>query len=559
MLFAGAFAMNRNTPIPDGLKSQLSLALSRRPQPTSVHDTGRFFIVGAGVGSDFKPDVDGSLAVLCGDPILPVGASRLQQEARSGRTEAFRRARGTYCFVHYDAPNERLWLVADHVGLRPIYYTAKNGVIVFASALRILEAASLIEKRVSLEAMIELSCLDFLLAEHTPYENIFVIRESEIIETTERGIRRLTYDEWPESEVTPEDPKATAAHLMDTFNEAVGLRAGPEREALAYLSGGLDSRAIVAALIERGIAVTGLNFSPAGSQDRVYAEGFARAAGPTLQLHYFERHMQPNYSLLAKEALGQMRHEALPGTKIWSGDGGSVGLGHVYMDEAMVERLEANDLGGAAVQFLNLNRFHMPAKIFAGPVRKKFDGYLKEAIVQELRRRPRRDAGRSLYLFLLFNDQRRHLFKHFETMDEHGLEFHLPFFDADFLKAVASTPVRLGILHRLYMNWFEYLPPFSRATPWQAYPGHVPCPLSSAETLDYQWSPPRQTLRSRVRTAASLVKSLTAGDLAPGVFSKKQIALAAVIHLAGVRDNEYVLGIVRQFRQHQSHCNVHAN
>ena len=569
MLFAGAFAVRPQTLLPVGIKTELKLALSRRPRPVSVHDAGPFFLAGADVGAlpTFELDGSGSLSALCGDPLFvehSVPCSRKRQLAllhaagKDRKTDLFRQARGTYCFIHYNAPEQRLWLVADPVGLRPIYYTLRDDILVFASALRILEAVSMVEKRLSLEGMAELCGLDYHLGERTPYENIFVLRESELVEVTEEGVRRQSYDDWSEPDTASQDLKANAAHLAAIFKEAVDLRAGGERNAYAFLSGGLDSRSIVAALLARGIAVTALNFSPAGSQDRVFAEGFARAAGASLQLHCLARgSAPPNFYVLVSEAMATLHPGEHPRNSIWSGDGGSLVLGHNYMNEVMLDRVEAGDLDGTVRLFLSENRLGLPTRIFTKPVRRRLEGHLVEAITEELKRHPRRDRGRSLYLFLLFNNQRRHLFQHFETMDEHGLESLLPFYDAVFLKAVAATPIRSGILHRLYMVWLEHLPSFSRATPWQTYPGHVPCPLPFDANLSYQWEPrPKAGLPARHECAQSLLESLAANDLPPDVFSRGQLALAAATHLVGARDFEYVLKIVRQFRLHHRRCNA---
>ncbi len=46
-------------------------------------------------------------------------------------------------------------------------------------------------------------------------------------------------------------------------------------------------------------------------------------------------------------------------------------------------------------------------------------------MIEELDRIRCRDRAKALYLFLMFNDQRRHLTGHFESIDQHRLEFQL--------------------------------------------------------------------------------------------------------------------------------------
>ena len=134
----------------------------------------------------------------------------------------------------------------------------------------------------------------------------------------------------------------------------------------------------------------------------------------------------------------------------WSGDGGSVGLGHVYMDEQMVDLCDEGRVEEAVRYFMALHGNYLPIGVLNARQRKALPETIYNNVLAEVRRYPRPDVGRQIYIFLLMNDQRRHLFKHFESIDEHGLEFLTPFFDTVFLRAVATTPVRWGILHRLY-------------------------------------------------------------------------------------------------------------
>ena len=117
--------------------------------------------------------------------------------------------------------------------------------------------------------------------------------------------------------------------------------------------------------------------------------------------------------------------------------------------------------------------------------------------------------GRTPYLFLLFNDQRRHMAKHFEQIDLHRFEFLMPFYDADFLETVVRSPVEPFLLHAIYHRWLAGMSPAAVTVPWQTYPDHVPCPVSSDGALRYQWgdyfgkAEDRRLARNQGRVAAS--------------------------------------------------------
>ena len=47
---------------------------------------------------------------------------------------------------------------------------------------------------------------------------------------------------------------------------------------------------------------------------------------------------------------------------------------------------------------------------------------------------------RGYHLYLMNNDQRRHLHHHFENIDRYRAEFMMPFYDAEFVKLMLSVP-----------------------------------------------------------------------------------------------------------------------
>jgi asparagine synthase (glutamine-hydrolysing) len=275
-------------------------------------------------------------------------------------------------------------------------------------------------------------------------------------------------------------------------------------------------------------------------------------------LHCVPEGVYHNYSLLAmaaKTKLEQMRSMSVDRPQfIWSGDGGSVGLGHVYMTEQMLEIGDLDGLVPMIREFMTFNRQNFPVGVLRTAARKRLQDDLFESVKLEVNRYPVNDLGRRLYLFLLFNDQRRHLFKHFETIDQHGLELLTPFYDARFLSLVIATPARWGVLHRLYAGFFEHLPEFALKTPWQTYPGHVPCPLPPDENSRYQWlkpAPLRQLgLIERTRLSIGMLRATDYKSQLP-VFSITRIWMAAILHMLGIRDCRHILPALQAYQRHE--------
>ncbi|WP_394756028.1 asparagine synthase-related protein [Rhodoferax sp.] len=573
-LFAGALSLNTDRLSP-ALKLSLRANLrSGDDQRGSwcVHEQASFFLVkwdsGAFAEPAWRASPDGSVCALAGDPILLENGRRLKRLEQMARLApelstlqdtALAQCRGSFALVHYAAATQTLCLSTDALGLRSIYYVIQDDCLIFATALRVLEAVPEVRKQLSLQGMAELSVFSFPLAERTPYEGLKILRECEVLTARTAGVKMHRYYDWSTQEDAPSQATDAAAQLHATFREAVDARLSQDQRVYSFLSGGMDSRAIVSTLIDRGRQVEALNFSSPASQDQRYALSFATQAGSGCHLHCLPGGNFPNFSFLAlaaKTALEQNEPTSVDRPQfIWSGDGGSVGLGHVYMDERMLELGAQGDVKGAVAHFLALNRIALSSRVLTASAREQQAHLMFDSVLSEVHRYPREDVGRRLYLFLLFNDQRRHLFKHFETIDQHGLELLTPFFDAKLLKTVAATPARWGVLHRLYAQLFEHLPAFARRTPWQTYPGHQPCPLPGDPLASYQWArhvaPAPDGLKERGQLALELLQTFN-WRMRPQVFSPALVGLAALLHASGLRDCRHVLQLLQLYRLHDA-------
>src|SRR3989338_4292484 len=73
----------------------------------------------------------------------------LLQSYRRDGLEAFARWQGMFAAAVWDAPRQRLVLVRDRLGIKPLYYWQGDGLVLFASEVRALLASGLIPRRVS--------------------------------------------------------------------------------------------------------------------------------------------------------------------------------------------------------------------------------------------------------------------------------------------------------------------------------------------------------------------------------------------------------------------------
>lgn len=567
-IFAGIFVRRSNQEIPLRLMKELRASVSRHPDdPGALQEftDSRVFIVKVDVGAleaqgeSFSPELT---AFVAGDPILHIHADALPlprsesiqtiaYDLVTGQHHSLRSCRGTFCAVVYESPTHRLHLITDKLGIRPIYCWVSADYIVFATALRILEAVSFCKKSINLLGTAETACYGYPLSDRTPYQNIFSLLAGEVVSVDAHELRRQNYWRWDELPAPAASDIPPSERIYRHFQDAVKVRLGGQKTAAAFLSGGLDSRAIVAALKDAGAKVFTANFGPPGSQDQVLGQLAADRLG-THHSYLQQRALvdgDPYSKATVRDWLNSaeyLAHAPQRPCVVWSGDGGSVGLGHVYLNADIIAATRAGDLQGAVDKFMSYNRWGLPVKLLKRHLATALADMLNQGILSELKSVHPADSGRTFHLFLMLNDQRRHMFNHFENLDLTRIEFEMPFFDGEFMAEVLREPIDPFLRHVFYLEWLKCFPPGVLETPWQAYPNHVPCPLQQPERLSYQWDSEPTIEESREKSDAALAgarKLLCESGFSREFLRYGQMRLFMLLMHCGKAEHAYLLHV----------------
>jgi asparagine synthase (glutamine-hydrolysing) len=583
-LFAGIFKRNKEGELPRAACDTLRSVISRDPRAkdqTSVFEDERCFFAHVDIGAygeaGFRVDNDGAGAVsmLAGEPLLRLSEedawqSRakdldvLHEDWLKGSWETLRSARGVFCAAHYQAKKGELSLIADKLCVRPLYYWADERYVVFATALRILESLALVPKEMDVRAVTEVVGFSLPLGTRTPYKNVRLLRAGEVARFDAHSASREQYWRWDEITVSARPEEELAREAYERFMRAVKRRIGRDRATFAFLSGGLDSRAVVGALRSLGTRLHTFNFSPKGSQDQIFGAEFAKKIGAVHAEAQRRDEGGPDWAQMLVDGWGevQAREQEEPAERPmlgWSGDGGSVGLGHVYMSREIVHLMRKGERDAAIDAYLRAEKASIPERFFKEDVAARLSGSLHRGIREELDDIHCDDAGRSFHLFLMLNDQRRHLARHFENIDRHHLELHLPFYDSDFLSLILSVPVDLCLEHKFYAKFLARFPAVVTSVPWQAYPGHEPCPLPVPQELTYQWSADAgKDVRESAARKRQLLKQagelLASPDFPGKILDRGKFRLATLLHRTGVRDLGHVIESAEVYHKYWALC-----
>jgi asparagine synthase (glutamine-hydrolysing) len=167
-------------------------------------------------------------------------------------TGAFQALNGMFAFALYDAARKKLFLVRDHLGVKPLYYTEGGGRFIFGSEIKAILAAEHYTPEIDWQAAHDFFSFLYIPAPHTIFRGIFQLPPAHWLEY-DLGARRIAKIErfWDVSEwgkrsaVCQRNNRDLQEELRTLLTDAVGRQMISDVPLGAFLSGGLDSNVIV--------------------------------------------------------------------------------------------------------------------------------------------------------------------------------------------------------------------------------------------------------------------------------------------------------------------------
>jgi asparagine synthase (glutamine-hydrolysing) len=167
------------------------------------------------------------------------------------------RLRGMFAFAIYDGSVQRLLLVRDRLGIKPLYVYTGSGMLLFASEVRSLLASGIVPRRLDQVA------LDYYLAYQTtptPRTLVAGVRllppgHRLLVDESGQAVERRYWDFLGTAGAARSGPTDVAARqrVRTLLREAVEGHLVSDVPVGIFLSGGIDSTAIVALVREGGL------------------------------------------------------------------------------------------------------------------------------------------------------------------------------------------------------------------------------------------------------------------------------------------------------------------
>ena len=181
--------------------------------------------------------------------------------------------RGMFAFCLYDSVTCRIMLVRDRLGEKPLYYAwTSSGGLLFASEPKALLAHSAMRRAVRTEAITSFLILGYVPAPHTLYDGIEKLAPGEVLTVTPHGRDVRSYWHGPTDVGASLSYRDSVKRVRAALDEAVSLEMVSDVPVGAFLSGGVDSSAVVALMSQmRSTPIrtftVGFDFEPGSSED----------------------------------------------------------------------------------------------------------------------------------------------------------------------------------------------------------------------------------------------------------------------------------------------------
>ncbi len=155
---------------------------------------------------------------------------------------------GMFAISLWDETKQRLWLVRDRLGIKPLYYTVVNGTLIFGSEIKAILAYPGFKKRLNKEALFHYLTFSCCPAPMTLFEGIKKLPAGWYLTVGAKGIEETQY--W---DAIPKNQNSQANYVEDIRGI---LKDSVERQMVCdvpfgvFLSGGIDSSTNVALMTQ---------------------------------------------------------------------------------------------------------------------------------------------------------------------------------------------------------------------------------------------------------------------------------------------------------------------
>ncbi len=198
--------------------------------------------------------------------------------------------RGMFAFALWDEPKRTLILARDRVGKKPLYYYLKDQKLVFASELKSILRHGGLDLSIDEQAVSDYVSLGYIPAPKSVYKHIRKIMPGHFLKVTGQSVREISYWDFKFQAEPSLTESQWISQFVEQFEEAIRVRLMSEVPLGAFLSGGLDSSAVVAMMsriLSQPVRTATIGFD----EDAFDESGYAQQVADFLKTDHYKRNV----------------------------------------------------------------------------------------------------------------------------------------------------------------------------------------------------------------------------------------------------------------------------
>lgn len=182
-----------------------------------------------------------------GNLVEPDGAALLLKRYLESGTECLIEMNGSFNVAWWEARAHRLILANDKIGQRLLFFGHRNGAFAFASLLARVVATGFMSSEIDVEAFADLISFEHTIGERTLFEDVKILPPASVLTYDADQVNIQKY--WHIGQIEPHTryDEQRLDELEELFRKAVRQSIRPDITVAIDLTGGLDSRCILAA------------------------------------------------------------------------------------------------------------------------------------------------------------------------------------------------------------------------------------------------------------------------------------------------------------------------
>jgi asparagine synthase (glutamine-hydrolysing) len=214
--------------------------------------------------------------------------------------DCLRRFNGMFAFAIWDRKKEELFLARDPVGEKPLYFFRDNQRLIFASEIKAILADKTIERKIDARGLTNFLAYGHGVAPQTIYQNISKLLPGYYLRARGGDVETVQYWDVAAQMDAPalESPEEYSSQILELLDDAVKRRMIADVPVGAFLSGGVDSSAIVGLMKRHAsgpVKTFSLGFSAGGAYNEL-------SAARVVARHFGTEHheLEPEHTDLVK-------------------------------------------------------------------------------------------------------------------------------------------------------------------------------------------------------------------------------------------------------------------